>query len=192
MVSEVAMAMEIIITRVEQSDLEQIEKIQIENQRSNLNPLQQKDGFLSIAFSREKLNGFNDSICIAVAKSGDIVTGYCCISSAEYNSQFPILDQIVANLSNFSVPGSSYPITKENTSIYGPVCVAAPYRNRGILKRLSSFARIAARDAGYRYCFSFISPENVRSLDAHIKLSFLKAGKVHLNNKEYIVMASTL
>ncbi|HEX2967431.1 MAG TPA: GNAT family N-acetyltransferase [Syntrophorhabdaceae bacterium] len=184
--------MDIVIERMNQSDVEQVEKIQTENQRIRLDASQQEAGFLSIAFSREELKGFNNSICVAVAKDMKTVAGYCCVSNADYNARFPILDQIVANLSYFSIGQSKHPIDRTNTSIYGPVCVAAPYRNKGILKRLSSFAMARAKEAGYLYCLSFISPENVRSMEAHLRLSFFSIGSVHLNNREYLVMGHNL
>jgi L-amino acid N-acyltransferase YncA len=184
--------MSLTITRMTKSDISQIMKIQSENQRNNLTTSQQKNGFLSIAFSEDELNDFNNNLCVAIAKEQDDVVGYCCISSAEYNSKFPILDQIIANLSSYSIPGIQDKPIERKTSIYGPVCISLSHRGKGILGKLSSFALSFAKKMDYLYCFSFISSENARSLNAHMKLLFHKAGKVNFNNKEYIVIACKL
>jgi GNAT superfamily N-acetyltransferase len=172
--------------------MSQIMKIQFENQRNNLTPFRQKNGFLSIAFSEDEFNDFNNNLCVAIAKEQDDVIGYCCISSAEYNSKFPILDQIIANLSSYSIPGTKDRPIEEKTSIYGPVCISLSHRGKGVLKKLSTFALGFAKKMGYLYCFSFISSANTRSLNAHMKLSFHKVGKVNFNNKEYEVIACKL
>jgi L-amino acid N-acyltransferase YncA len=49
-----------------------------------------------------------------------------------------------------------------------------------------------AKNAGYSFCFSFISSENQRSLKAHLKLPFHKVGTVAYHNSEYIVIACRL
>jgi L-amino acid N-acyltransferase YncA len=184
--------MSLTIRRMINSDISQIMKIQFENQRNNLTPFQQKNGFLSIAFSEDEFNNFNNNLCVAIAKEQDEVIGYCCISSAKYNSKFPILDQIIANLSSYSISGIQDIPIEVKTSIYGPVCISLSHRGKGILKKLSSFALSFAKKKGYTYCFSFISSENTRSLNAHKKLLFNKAGKVNFNNKEYEVIACKL
>jgi GNAT superfamily N-acetyltransferase len=184
--------MSLTITRMTKFDMSQIMKIQSENLRDNLSPSQQKNGFLSIAFSEDEFNDFNNNLCVAIAKEQDDVIGYCCISSAEYNSKFPILDQIISNLSSYPFPEIQDIPIEEKTCIYGPVCISLSHRGKGVLKKLSAFALDFAKKMGYLHCFSFISSENIRSLSAHMKLSFHKAGKVYSNNKVYEVIACKL
>ena len=180
------------IDRMAESDMGRILDIQSENQRENLTPSQQKDGYLSIAFSAEELRAFDNNLCVAVAREQDEVVGYCCISSAQFNSQFPILDQIVADLSSYCIPGTQDAPLREKTCIYGPVCISGSHRGKAVLERLSSFGLGIARDRGYLYCLSFISSENRRSLRAHTKLYFHPVGRVSHKNNEYIVIARRL
>ncbi len=184
--------MSLTITRMTKADMSQIMEIQLKNQRNNLTPIQQKNGFLSIAFSEDEFNAFNNDLCVAIAKEQDDVIGFCCISSAEHNSKFPILDQIIANLSSYSIPGIQDMVIAGKTCIYGPVCISLSQRGKGVLEKLFTFALDFAKKIGYLYCFSFISSENTRSLNAHIKLSFQIVGKVNFNNKEYKVIACKL
>ena len=174
------------------ADINQIIEIQSENQRQNLTPSQQKNGYLSIAFSEDEFKDFNDNLCVVVAKEQNTVIGYCCISSAVFNAQFPILDQIVAGIASYVIPESQDTPIEEKTCIYGPVCIALSHRGKGVLQKLSVFGLEFAKEKGYAYCFSFIAADNVRSLSAHRKLSFHTVGIVNHNNNEYVVIARKL
>ena len=184
--------MSLTIARMLDSDLSQILDIQSENQRNNLTPSQQRNGYLSIAFSVKEFKAFNHSLCVVVAKEQDTVIGYCCISSAAFNAQFPILDQIVAGISSYDIPETKDIPTDEKACIYGPVCIALSHRGKGVLEKLSAFGLEFAKENGYIYCFSFIAADNVRSLSAHRKLSFHTVGTVYHNNNEYVVIARQL
>jgi hypothetical protein len=172
-----------------ESDLISILKIQSENLRDNLTSRQLKDGYLSIAFSEDEFKAFNRDLGTVVAKARDQVVGYCCVSSATFNTQFPILDQIVANLSTYIIPGTDQRPTQGTTCIYGPACIEISFRGQEVLTHLFLHSVKLAKNAGYSFCFSFISSENQRSLKAHLKLPFHKVGKVVYGDNEYIVMA---
>ena len=182
-------AVELTIATMLESDLTPISIIQSENLRDNLTPEQRKDGYLSIAFSNNEFRAFNGDLGVIVAKVRGKVVGYCCFSSAALNAQFPILDQIVANLSDYQVPGTGQRPTEATTCFYGPACIAMPFRGQSVLPHLFSHGLKLAREAGYLFCFSFISAENRRSLKAHLKLPLQKVGKVTHHANEYIVMA---
>jgi len=181
--------MDITTSTMLDSDIIPISIIQSENLRDNLTPDQQKDGYLSIAFSENEFREFNRDLGVVVAKMRGQVIGYCCVSSAGFNAQFPILDQIVANLSTYLVPKTEQRPTKATTCFYGPACIAMPFRGLNVLTHLFSHALKLSKDAGYTFCFSFISSENKRSLNAHLKLPFHNVGKVEYNYNEYIVIA---
>lgn len=181
--------MDLTIATMLESDIIPISIIQSENLRENLSPDQLKDGYLSIAFSENELRELNRDIGVVVAKVRGEVVGYCCISSAAFNAKFPILDQIVANLANYVVPGTEQRPTEATTCFYGPACIALPFRGRNVLPHLFSHGLRLSKDAGYSFCFSFISSENQRSLKAHLKLPFHKVGKVAYNENEYTVVA---
>jgi hypothetical protein len=172
-----------------ESDIIPILSIQSDNLRHNLKPGQLKDGYLSIAFSENQFRAFNRDIGVVVAKIQDQVVGYCCISSAIFNAQFPVLDQIVSNLSSYLIPGNDHGPEKATTCIHGPVCIAKSYRGRDVLNHLFSYGIKLAKNAGYSFCFAFISSDNQRSLKAHLKLPFHKVGKIVYSNIEYIVIA---
>lgn len=181
--------MDISTAIMRESDIIPITIIQSENFRDNLTPDQLKDGYLSIAFSEDEFRGFDRNLGVVVAKAEGQIVGYCCVSSAVFNAQFPILDQIVANLSTYLIPGAAQRPTKATTCFYGPVCIAMPFRGKNVLSPLFLHALKISKNAGYSFCFSFISSENQRSLKAHLKLPFDKIGKVTYHDNEYIVMA---
>ncbi|KPJ77841.1 MAG: hypothetical protein AMJ54_06645 [Deltaproteobacteria bacterium SG8_13] len=184
--------MDLMTATMSESDILPVTIIQSENLRGNLGPDQLKDGYLSIAFSESQFREFNRDLGVVVAKVRSRVVGYCCVSSAVFNAQFPILDQIVANLSTYLVPPAQQRPTEETTCFYGPVCIARPFRGRNVLTGLFSHGLKLAKEAGYSFCFSFISSENQRSLKAHLKLPFHKVGKVSYKANEYIVIACNI
>jgi len=181
--------MDITTSIMSESDLIPISNIQSENLRDNLAPGQLKDGYLSIAFSESEFKTLNRDLGVVVARVRDQIVGYCCVSSATFNTQFPILDQIVADLSTYEIPGTDRRPTETTTCFYGPACIAVPFRGRAVLPHLFSSGIHLARNAGYLFCFSFISAENKRALKAHLKLPFNKVGKVDYNGKAYVVIA---
>lgn len=181
--------MDLTIATLMESDITPILIIQSDNLRDNLTSDQRKDGYLSIAFSGNEFREFNRDLGVIVAKVQGQVIGYCCVSSAAFNAQFPILDQIVDSLSTYRVPGTDQRPTEAATCFYGPACIAKPFRGRNVLTHLFSHALKLSKNAGYSFCFSFISSENHRSLKAHLKLPFHKVGKVAYHDNEYIVIA---
>ena len=181
--------MDIVAGRMQESDLAQVLKIQSESLREHLTLSQQKDGYLSIAFTEAEFRAFNLNLCVVVARTHHEVIGYSCISDVEFNTRFPILDQIVANIISYSIPGTNDRPTEETSYFHGPVCITRSHRGKGVIKELFLKELEIAKEKGYAYCFSFISSENKRSLKAHRKLSFQKVGTVNYNDKEYIVIA---
>ena len=181
--------MSLAITRMSDSDISQIMNIQSANQRDTLTPSQQKNGYLSIAFSEAEFKDFSNDLCVVVAKEQHEVIGYCCVSSAAFNAQFPILDQIVRSIHSYAIPDTQDIPGEEKSCIYGPVCIALSHRGKGVLEKLCAFGLEIAKEQGYTYCFSFIAADNARSLRAHMKLCFHKVGTIIHNNNEYVVIA---
>lgn len=184
--------MKIAAGRMQASDLAQIMRIQSDNLRERLTPRQQRDGYLSIAFTEAEFRAFDLNLGVVVARTDRQVIGYACISDVEFNKQFPILDQIVTNIPAYSIPGTKAKPSAGTSYFHGPVCIARSQRGTGVLKELFSKELEIAAAKGYAYCFSFISSENKRSLRAHAKLSFQKVGTVVHSDKEYTVIACTV
>jgi L-amino acid N-acyltransferase YncA len=184
--------MSLTINRMVNADISQIMNIQFENQRNNLTLSQQKNGYLSIAFSEDEFKDFNENLCVVVVKEQLEVIGYCCVSSAAFNAQFPILDQIVGGIASYVIPETQDTPAEEKSCIYGPVCIALSHRGKGVLEKLSTFGLELAKERGYAYCFSFIAADNARSLHAHRKLSFHTVGTVNHSTNEYVVIARQL
>ena len=183
---------EVTVGTLQDSDIQEIAQLQEENLRTNLTADQMQDGYLSLGFSDEQFRAFNRDLGVVVAKAEGKVVGYCCVSSATFNAQFPILDQIVSGLSDYDIPGTEEKPTETTTSIYGPACIAKDYRGQGVLKPLFDHAVTLSIAAGYAFCFSFVSIENQRSLVAHLKLPFQEVGTVSFNENEYSVIACKL
>ena len=186
------MSSELSISTLHDSDIQEIAKLQEENLRTNLTADQMQDGYLSLGFSDEQFRAFDRDLGVVVARAEGRVVGYCCVSSATFNAQFPILDKIVSGLSDYEIPGTAEKATEATTSIYGPACIAKDFRGQGVLQLVFDKAVTLSIAAGYAFCFSFVSVENQRSLVAHLKLPFQEVGTVSFNENEYSVIACKL
>ena len=185
--------MEITLATLQDADVDSLCSLQEHNLRANLSlQEQQRGGYLSIAFSVDEFAAFNRDLGVLVARMKHEVVAYCCISSAGFNAKLPILEQIVKRIEGYSVPGASKLPTLATSCIWGPVCIAEPWRGNEILQKLFTYAGSISKQAGYDFCFSFVSTGNPRSLKAHLKLPFREIDKVSHNDNEFDVIGCQL
>lgn len=184
--------MTITIDTLAATDLAGILALQEANLRDNLDEQQQREGYLSIGFTGDQFQAFHDDLAVVIARDEGQVIAYCCVSSAAFNAQFPILDQIIAQLPGYRVPGNTGAPALASACIWGPACIDKVYRGTGVLDKLFDRAATLARQAGYGFCFSFVSRGNPRSLTAHLKLPFREVGAVTHNGNEFAVIGCCL
>ena len=188
----------IIYRRVEKDDYEYILALQQENFRSAITEDDKQNGFLSAKFTKEQFMAMNEDLSVIVAIKNNKLIGYVSGASFGYCKQFPLLRETIEDISTHKRKVSDTPMTSENTFFYGPVCIAKAERGQGILEGLfDALKKIATNHAKhYSNCAFFMSPENIRSSNAHQKRlgvrnigSFFSSTR---NNKEFYLFAREL
>jgi hypothetical protein len=175
--------------RASPPDYQGILNLQKENLLVNLSAQQAEDGFLVIEMSEKQFDEMNRDLGVIVAESGNEIVGYLCGTSFGYSAQFPILQTMMGKLGELAIEGNR--LTKENTFIYGPVCIAKSARGTGIVKGLYQALRESAVSR-YSFCILFISDKNTRSLNAHLKIGMNRLGVFDFNNSLFHILGASL
>jgi hypothetical protein len=80
-------------------------------------------------------------------------------------------------------------ITTTNSFQYGPICIHADYRGKGLIKPLFELMRINMVEK-YALGLTFINKKNIPSLKAHTaKLNWTIISDFLFNNNEYFILA---
>ncbi len=156
--------------RVHSEDFEQIVALQNKNLVEILDQTEQKDGFLSAAFSVEEFQAMDEDLCVVVCVDAGQVCGYACASSVEYNQQFPLVAAMIERFQKIHYQAK--PLTSYRSFIYGPVCIDKAYRGQGVLTGLFNQMQklLRERESPPELLIVLISAQNERSLKAHQKL----------------------
>lgn len=171
-------------------DFTGILELQEANFIDTLSPEERKGGYLSARFSLAQIAAIADDLAIVVALEERRVVGYMCASRREFASGSPIVEMMLRSLGPLRFNGKAL----ENTAlcIYGPVCIAAAHRGRGVLRRL--FARLKQELGGrFEAGAAFIAADNPHSLRAHVDgLGMQRIGEFAVNAKRYAIVAFEL
>jgi predicted GNAT family acetyltransferase len=112
---------------------------------------------------------------LIVARSDGQIVGYLVATSLAAKSHIPIIQ---AMLRSFSTPPDCY--------LYGPVCVAAAERGKGLAGIM--FEALCARLPG-RSAMTFIRADNAASRQAHRKMGMRELGPFTHDGATYIALS---
>ena len=116
-----------------------------------------------------------DGALILLSTEGSALLGVLFATEKEQASAPPVLAMLEA------WPG------KSDAYVYGPVCVSAAARGRGVLEAL--YRELAMRLPG-REGILFIKRTNTRSLRAHARLNMTPVSSFMLDGDEFIVLST--
>ena len=167
---EVGCANAIEIGRADQSDVDGIMALQLANEVSN-------GGTLSASLPRARLHAMLHAMPLMVARDRGRVVGFLMTTPREMNSDFEI---VRATFDAFPGAPDAY--------LYGPVCVDAQYRGRGLAQAM--FDALRALLPG-RQGILFIRRDNAASLNAHARMGMTEVAKFTLNGSVFAVLAYT-
>jgi hypothetical protein len=178
------------IGRFVTGDLDGMLALQDANHVDRLAPGARRRGFLSARFSRERFEALAADLAVVVAREGGCVVGFMCASRRDFQSGSPIVAGLLAALDGLAFDGRGLP--GERLCIYGPVCIAAEQRGRGLLRRL--FATLKAELAGsFEIGVAFIARENPHSFQAHVHgLGMLPIGSFSRDERRFDIVAFAL
>jgi hypothetical protein len=176
--------------RLEARDLSAVLALQEDNLLDNLTPAQRGQGFLSARFSAAQFTEMAADVAVMVAADADEIAGYLCASSLAFNRRVPLLAAMIERFPQIQFLGR--PLSAQRCLIYGPVCVAASRRGRGVLRGL--YAALRAQIAGdYDAGVLFIAKDNPRSLAAHADgLGMTLVGDFAFAGGRYWILAFTV
>ena len=139
-------------------------------------------GFVTSHLEMEDLARMAQHQAIWVARDADQIAAYACAVTWDFWGEGRFLDAVRALLPLGEVRW-------DNSLLYGPACVDAPFRGREILPVLVESIR--ARYAPIRdYGVCFIDARNARSLAAHErKLGFRRVADLPFDDVVYHVLA---
>jgi predicted GNAT superfamily acetyltransferase len=128
-----------------------------------------------VPLSLEWLDAAIGGMLIIIARSGGRVVGYAVSSTLADQSDDPILNGMLQ-----AYPGSP------GCYIYGPICVAASERGKGVARAMVGALR--AQLPG-REGFTFIRADNAVSRKVHASMGMREAGHFTVEGVGYVVVA---
>ena len=156
------------IVRATTGDIAGILELQEQNQAA-------RGGMLSVAMSREWFEKTLVEMPVIVARSNERVVGFLVSSTLAAYAGVPVIEAMLqANPA------------RDSTYVYGPICISATERGRGLAAALFAALRVQlpAREG-----ILFIRRDNVASLKAHLKLGIQQVGEFTYRGIDHAVLA---
>lgn len=170
------------ITLAQPADFAAILQLQSRFHLSNLPASELAEGFVTSHLDEATLARMHQARALWIARDAEILAAYACAVAWDFWGKGEFLNAVRALL-----PLGE--ITWENSFLYGPTCIDAPFRGQNILPALA--AQIKARYAAEReFGVCFIDVRNARSLAAHErKLGFARVARLPFDDVIYHVLA---
>jgi predicted GNAT superfamily acetyltransferase len=150
------------------TDLDGILELQAANQMAN-------GGALSGELPRARIAAMMDDMPLVVARGEQGVLGFLMTTTRAMNADFPIIRAMFA-----AYPGSA------DAYVYGPICVAASERGKGLAQAL--FQELRRLQPG-REGILFIRRDNAPSIRAHLRMGMREVAGFEMNGIEFSVMS---
>lgn len=158
------------IGRATEADMDGIMALQAANEVGN-------GGTLSASLPRTRIDAMRQAMPLMVARDEGRVVGFLMTTPQAMNADIEI---VRATFDAF--PGTS------DAYLYGPVCVDAAYRGRGLAQAM--FDALRALLPG-RQGILLIRHDNAASLNAHARMGMSKVAGFTLNGSVFVVLAYT-
>ena len=161
-----------VTTVTSQKELEQIQKLSLQNLKQSLSDVEMEEqGFVSWFYSLEllkKMHQLAPSV-IVKEKDRDEVIGYALVTLKEAGSFHEDLQAMITNLRNICFLNK--PLLEHEFYIMGQVCIHKDYRGKGVFNLLYNHHK-KSYSKDYNLLVTEISTSNKRSIKAHKNLGF--------------------
>ncbi len=161
-------ALQLEIGQASEADLDGILELQAANQPD-------RDGALSANLPRSRIAGMMREMPLIVARRNGRVAGFLMTGTRAMAADVPIVGAMFA-----AYPGAA------NAYVYGPICVAAEERGKGLAQAM--FAELK-RMAPAREGVLFIRRDNPASLRAHEKMGMREVSGFSYDGSEFAVFS---
>ena len=144
-------------------------------------------GFLSARLDAGQFLEIAGDLALIVATQNGELAGYLCAARNELSGRIPLLAAMLAALPGVSFLGRS--LASQRSFVYGPVCVAAPWRGKGVLRGMyDALRREIAGD--YDAGVLFVAKGNAHSLHAHADgLGMTLVGDFRFDGRSHWILA---
>ncbi len=132
--------------------------------------VEDKEGFLTVAYSYADLKRMHDTDPAIIAKDNDQVIAYVLALNPVIKKDFPILVPFLELFDNIIYEGK--PVSTYNYLIIGQACIEKNYRGKGVFKKIYAAYNARFRDK-YDFAISEIATRNKRSMNAHSRIGFI-------------------
>lgn len=157
-------------TATSESDLHQILSLQRINHASAITPEKaSQDGFVTVVHSFELLRKMNDTAPQVIAKDEERVAGYALVMLRSFEDMIPVLKPMFERLSTICYKNRS--VVNYSFYVMGQICVAEPYRGKGVFDSLYHKHRELYR-SDFELCVTSVATRNQRSMRAHKRVGF--------------------
>lgn len=126
-------------------------------------------GFVTVKHDPEVLRRMNAAFPSVIAKEGDHLAGYCLVMLREFAPEVPVLAPLFERLEQLTWRGR--PLSAGGWFVMGQVCVAEPYRGRGVFDSLYRHLADVCRPH-FDFVVTEVAERNARSLRAHERVGF--------------------
>jgi predicted GNAT superfamily acetyltransferase len=150
-------------------DLDGILELQAANQIST-------GGMLSASFSRSRLQRIMKDMPLLVARRDRTVVGFLVSATADAMADVPIVRATL----------DAYPTRAADAYVYGPICIDAQERGRGLARLLfEELKRLRPRREGVL----FIRRDNDASIKAHRKMGMREVSSFSYGGIDHVVLS---
>jgi predicted GNAT superfamily acetyltransferase len=160
--------LEAVVGQASEADLDGIVELQTVNQAD-------RGGSLSASLPRVRIAEMMREMPLIVARRGGRIVGFLMTGTRAMAADIPIVGAMFATYAGAS-----------NAYVYGPICVAAEERGKGLAQAMFSELR---RLSPAREGILFIRRDNPASLRAHEKMGMREVASFLYDGREFAVLS---
>ena len=168
------------------NQLKQVKNLQSKNLKKNLSStVKSNDGFLTASYSISFLKSIIKKSPSIIAEAGGEIVGYLLASTKDSTEGDTFLKNLIKKI-NRKVYNSKQ-LSKLDFIIVAQLCVAAPHRAQGIVKKMYTLFKNKYSSI-YPFCLTVVDIENKRSVRAHLNEGFKIIDSIKMGNSEAVII----
>lgn len=172
-----------LIRQAVSSDYPTILALQAQNTPEHLSTEQRQQGFIVSQMNEKQLASINNGLGILVAIEGKQLAGFVCLMPVDAQPRPGVVDAMLQSLATQSF--HQRPLSQQRVFLYGPVCLSAAWRGKGVLRQLFDAVKERTRH-DFDLGALFVDDDNPHSLAAHVNgLGMTALTSFHCNNARY-------
>lgn len=152
------------------ADFQQILNLQKKNLREQLSHEEIiTQGFVTVEHDLKMLQLFSNPYPHIIAKNKDEIVGYALVMLPHYANHIEILKPMFHQFKKVFFKNKN--LTKHRFFVMGQICIAKPFRGKGIIKGLYDHMKMQMQK-DFDFVVTEVDKLNTRSLKAHYNIGF--------------------